>query len=102
MLIQYIITKTEYDEMLKMKQDNSTLLQQLKETTEKLFQRELKEWDDKKPQDRQKEFKETTCKCCRGFCDEAGSRCRISSEIGKPTLSGNNISYRSCGKFEWS
>ena len=102
MLIQYIVTKTEYDEILKLQQDNTILSKQLIKTTEKLFQYELKEWENKKPQDRQKEFKESTCKCCRSFCDEPGSRCRISSEIGKPTLNKTHISYRSCGEFKWN
>lgn len=102
MLIQYIVTKTEYDEILKLQKDNPILLKQLKETTEKLFQHELKEWTDKKPQDRQSEFKENTCKCCRKFCDEPGSRCRISSEIGRPTLNKTHISYRPCDEFEWN
>lgn len=102
MLIQYIVTKTEYDEILKLQQDNPVLLKQLKETTEKLFQYEFREWLNKASQDRQREFKENTCKCCRNFCDEPGSRCRISTEIGRPTLSGNHISYRSCNEFEWN
>lgn len=104
MLIQYTITKTEYDEILKMKQDNSILLKQLIETTEKLFKYELKEWENKKPQDKQREFKENTCKCCRWFCEGlSDDMCKLSSEIGKPILKDKiHINYRSCNEFEWN
>lgn len=96
----------EINELKEYKTKYEQLLKEYNRTIEKLYEFELEKWENTRPQDRQKHFKEHHCRCCRWFSDLKGERCRISSNILKPELTedGNGkkyIGYQSCDDFEW-
>lgn len=93
-------------ELLEDKEKYEFLLKDYNRKVESLYKFELEKWENAKPQDRQKYYKEHYCRSCRYFSDVKGERCRISSDIVKPELKENEngkkfICYKSCPDFEW-
>lgn len=96
----------EYNELKSYKEKYEFLLKDYNRKVESLYKFELEKWENAKPQDRQKYYKEHHCRCCRFFSDVKGERCRISSNICKPKLETNDngqkiITYQGCPDFEW-
>lgn len=93
-------------ELIEFKKKYEFLLNDYNRKVESLYKFELEKWENAKPQDRQKYYKEHYCRGCRYFSDVKGERCRISSDILKPELkeyeNGKKfICYQSCPDFEW-
>ena len=96
----------EINELKEYKEKYKYLLADYNRVIEKLHKFEFEKWENARPQDRQKYYKENHCKCCRYFSDVKGERCRISSNILKPELKEHNngkkyISYQGCEDFQW-
>ena len=99
-LIEEITQLKEY------KEKYEYLLKDYNSNVESLYKFALEKWENAKPQDRQKHYKEKHCRHCRYFSDVKGERCRISSSILKPELKENDngkkfICYQGCPDFLW-
>ena len=74
----------EFNELKEYKEKYEYLLADYNKKIEIIYKYEVEKWENARPQDRQKYYKENHCRCCRYFSDVKGERCRISSNILKP------------------
>ena len=95
----------EIHELQEYKKRYEYLLKDYNRAMEELCKFKLEKWENTRPQDRQKAYKETWCVHCRKLDDRKGYRCRISSDITKPSIAEENgrkyIKYFACERFEW-